>query len=1533
MHGKRKIEMIKTLLTKLTLIAVALSISVALAAQSPSHILIEETDTRPSGLRSCDNDAGTISLGTFEGQSNDINLDTMYLCFGDRVFIEHNGDFSLDGDPDPSTPGGIGYAWYSCPPSVSGTEISDVTADPCVLNTPPPPLNDLWVYVDNPNGDALFQNGFNIDPQTTLQDFFNDGNPVHIFFAPITFDRLEPGNAPVFEEQGGEGCVNVRTDQVFSIVYLNAIEISNYTDDGGTEDISGSFLIEGGLPEFNGSSYDVSMVLSGGVIEAVIHSTEVSSGEILEFTVPEQGTYLITISDGKSCTYQVEVCVGGCLEVIVESIDVLPDEEFCIEVSVVNFNDMLGFQGAIIWNPNVIELTSFENVGLPNEFTPNQGSAGSGWITFIWLDELDGATGGISLADSSAIFEMCFRAIGDPGTSSIIDLGDRITISLFGFDITVSEVDILIRQGLVNILFPEELGFTLNKCGTEEGTDDATITVTGFGGTPPYEINIRRTDDPGFLETGIISQIGGMFTFDGLTPAIDPVFYEIEIVDSEGNAFSSLISLDNTGAPEITLTPESPTCGNATNGRITAEISGEGPFQIEWSNNSFGDSILTNIGTGQYTISVTDANGCRAEASVEVTFDEIEVNAIITNASCIGIPDGSITVIASGGEPINGNEYRYRWEGRAPQTATSTTLSNIGPGIYSLTVTDANGCSTVESFEVGFEIGINIEDVVINHESCVESEDGSITIEVSIDGPGAGSAVFAISWRDNMGNLLTSISGPGNSSTVNDLGAGVYNATILEATSGCLLIEEFEIEGPDPIEIELVRIVNQECDAPGTGEIEIAVFGGEAADIDDYQINWTGGENGTLITGLNQGDYTVTVTDLNGCEEIETFTVETADGPSIDSFTIQEPSCSGFPDGALTVNFTPGSGDVIEIDWQDGDNNNYSGPTISNLAAGSYSVTITSDDGCTAEASVELEIGGVLEVEDVILELPSCPGESDGRISIVIAGSIPDLNYEWSVDGGGPNAAVLTDIPAGTYSVTISQESENCDPVEVNDIILEDPEPLSATFEDVVATTCHNSCDGRAQISVSGGSGPGTYTYLWDNGLVGPFNPQLCGGLNPVIVSSGNCIDTFFADIPSPDQVEIILTDIIEPTCFGELNGRIEIDVTGGTGPNYVLTWDDGTIGSVLADVGGGTYAIEVIDTNNCRDTFDVELTEPELLLASINQGLSTSVSCAGREDGRIVVNTTGGTGEYSFDWTPDVSSSFSAENLAAGDYSIIVMDENGCTDEVSYTVEDANPILFTYTDPDLLNCFGDEFLFEILTAEGGSGGPYSYAINFGALIATEEPTSLPAGNYTVNVFDPEGCSASDTFRVTQPEQIIINLPEQIDIQLGDSIRLVPEIIDPVPTVSYEWITTNDILECYDCPDPIATPVDDELVTLNITNADGCQASASTFFNLEAFRNIYIPNAFSPNDDGINDVFRVYSGIGVRAIRSFRVFDRWGNKVFELYDLMPSSDGTPGWDGTINGELAAPGSYVYTVEVEFTDSLIEFYRGEIFLSR
>jgi gliding motility-associated-like protein len=1499
-----------------------------LIAQTPSPILIDETHTGAT-FRTCTNEAGTISLGQIDAMSNDIDLDTMFLCFGDRVFIDHNGDFSLTGDPDSTTEGGIGYAWYSCPPTAEGPTLQDIVADPCVL-LDPPPINDLWVYVDNPNGDAWFENGFNINDTTTLQDFFNSGDPVQLFFAPITFDNLMAGSA-VYEGSPAGECVNVSVDQAFSIVYLNPISISNLTHDGGNSDIEGSFTVDGGLPEFDGSEYNISIQLKGTTQTATVISGPASSGEVVEFIAEEPGTYIFTISDGKSCTYFAEFCIGECVELIVESADVDEGEEFCLEVSIVNFQGMLALTGAITWNPNVIELISATNLALPQQLILNTAFSQNGWLTLLWFDEDNGDTGGQSLPDSTAIIELCFRAVGNPGQSSPVTLTERLTTDLIALKANDVPVGVGTTNGVVNILYPEELGLVATSCGTLAGTSEGAITVTAYGGEPPYEIFFEKSDDPGINGTADIDEIGGMATFENLPPTSGPgVFYNVGVVDALGDTVTIEVIIDPDGPPMVDLSGTEPTCQNAINGSILAEIDGQGPFVIEWSNGSFTDTILNNIGIGNYTISVTDDFGCQTSASIELGFTPIVINANITNASCEGVPNGSITVNASGGEPINMNEYRYRWQGRSPQTATVSTLSDLNPGTYRLTVTDNNGCSVVDSFEVGFGTGIEISDLNIVDESCTGAMDGSISITAQLSG-GAGSTFFFWTWRDDNNNILPSVGIGCCQSVLEDLGQGNYTVTVAD-TSGCEANFEYVVGAPEPIVIDLIEIQDEFCDTPQSGSIQIEVSGGEVNDSSDYTIIWDHGDNGTFIENLASGEYTVRVSDLTDCEEVATFNVENADAPVIDSIAVVPASCSGNGQGELTVFFTPGSGNVISIDWEDQDQNSYGGSTITGLNAGTYTVYILSADGCVAMETVELEIEGELVLDEIVFNSPSCPGDSDGRISVILEGNPGSLDYEWS--NGSTNQGVLTDIPAGTYSVTVSQAGGECDPLEIEGILLEDPDPLSAEFINVVGTNCFDSCEGRAEISVSGGTG-GVYTYLWENGLVGPFNPTLCGGDNSVIVSDGLCTDTFFVDIPTPEQVGIDLIEVRNPSCHGISDGEIQIEATGGTGPNYAFTWDDpdGTMGAVLSNVSGGTYSVEVIDMNNCRDTFSVVLEEPDSLVLQVNAASTRPISCSNRADGQIGLSVSGGNGNNQFNWQPDVSNSLVAENLSAGLYEIEVVDQNGCTDTTSYLMEEASSISFSFDQPGQVNCFGDTFEFTVENASGGSGGPYQYAINFGGLIPLGETIDLFAGNYVVSVFDDAGCSAIDSFAVDQPQEIIVNLPPQIEIQLGESIQLNPEIIDPVPVSTYQWLTENDILDCYDCRDPLATPVIEEEITLVIENQNGCQASASTTFILESIRNVYIPTAFSPNNDGVNDLFRVFTGIGVREVPTFRVFDRWGKKVFERINIPLSQLDDIGWDGLVNGELANPGVFIYMVEVEFTDGFVEVYTGEVMLIR
>ena len=236
--------------------------SLSIHAQTPINVTLEGHPVYSDNIdfRMC-NEAGTFTFGTHIGQSNDVDPDTIYLCLGDTLPIIHNGDFDLSGDPVPATPGGVGYAFYDCIPTVAGPDLANITTDPCLNTTSPiivqglpiPQAQGIWVAAESINGDlTLFNNG-------VLQAAFNGGfpEPIQFWFAPITIDNFDPNN-PGYENGGP--CVDVNTDDeaVFSVVYLNEVTATNIDNNTQASGCGGSFTVSGGLPEFdNNTEYDI----------------------------------------------------------------------------------------------------------------------------------------------------------------------------------------------------------------------------------------------------------------------------------------------------------------------------------------------------------------------------------------------------------------------------------------------------------------------------------------------------------------------------------------------------------------------------------------------------------------------------------------------------------------------------------------------------------------------------------------------------------------------------------------------------------------------------------------------------------------------------------------------------------------------------------------------------------------------------------------------------------------------------------------------------------------------------------------------------------------------------------------------------------------------------------------------------------------------------------------------------------------------------------------------------------------------------
>ncbi|MEM9837270.1 MAG: gliding motility-associated C-terminal domain-containing protein, partial [Bacteroidota bacterium] len=296
------------------------------------------------------------------------------------------------------------------------------------------------------------------------------------------------------------------------------------------------------------------------------------------------------------------------------------------------------------------------------------------------------------------------------------------------------------------------------------------------------------------------------------------------------------------------------------------------------------------------------------------------------------------------------------------------------------------------------------------------------------------------------------------------------------------------------------------------------------------------------------------------------------------------------------------------------------------------------------------------------------------------------------------------------------------------------------------------------------------------------------------------------------------------------------------------------------------------------------------------------------------------------------------ATDLPPGTYSVTITDIKGCTDDASFTITEPTPITFSVLPIEEPLCFGETTLVLIDTAFGGSSqdfDDFTFSVNNdGFQIPASQAGSTFAGQTVVTVFDTVGCTARDTFNINQPPPILVDLPESIVVELGDSLTMLNPIISPAGDIyDYLW-TPADFLSSDSVRNPMLFPFDSREYTLRITNANGCQAFADIFVEVDANRNVYIPNVFSPNRDGRNEDFRIYACQGVQAVNSVQIFDRWGGIIFTQDDIMPNClDGIRLWDGRYRGKPVDPGVFVYVVEVAFLDGITLTYRGDISVLR
>lgn len=1537
-------------------------------AQMPQSITFEGSAGLPTGERmACpDQNTGDIDLQNFQGQSNDTGNPAMiFLCQGDTFDAVQVGTPDLSGDPDMTSSAGITYTFYSGMPTVAGNSLAEVFADPAIIPDPEG-LADAPILVigtGNINGDVTFFNNGGLQNSTVLG---GTGAPVQLWFAPITIDDFA-SRAYENDENGGPTgpCVKVGINDALSVVYLNELSANNKTING----CQGSFTISGGLPEFDNSNYDNNNITielaSNPSITGSVSSGSVSHGGQINFSVPVGGTYNITIEDDKSCgtTFQMTFEDIPPLELSASTETVQAGSTVCVDIiAEANFTDIISMQMTIQYDETVTQFASFNNFN-PNliALSSSVNNTISNNVVISWLDP---GISGVTLADNSVIMQICFNVIGTGGdVSPIVINGAEVPIEIAnecgqnsnnGNNVALSPTagSVTIATGA----FAVDIDPTDETC---DNLNNGSFDVNVSGGQAPYTVNWASVDAGVTGGPALINTTPGSFTANNLEPGA----YSITTTDNTGAEVIENVTINNGLNIVVNIDETYPTCPGDCDGSLSAVlfvdgilVTNPGPeYVFTWSNGSPAQSLTNLCGDGvNYGVTVTGPNGCGNSASSALGgANPIAINETVTNAYCNGMNDGQIVLNLTGGAP----NYQVDWViPDFPPQPTITNLTGLGPGIKEVMITDANGCSQTFNIVVGATKIINLDTTVVRL-SCFDDTDASISVTASASGAPASS--FTFNWFGAPPPPAPTTSGA--TSTISNLAAGTYTVTATD-NEGCQSSNQdgtFIIGNPTELMITIDNLSNESCPVGGDGSATLSVTGGSTP----YTYNWgISGQTTETATGLSADTYTVTVTDDNQCAKTIDVTIASPQPPTI---TVNDSSvnCFNSTDGSLTVNYTAGSAAVTGVVWS----NNATTETIDNLAPGMYSVTVNAADGCSTVETAEVTAPTPIAVDNVQTAPTNCPGQGGGFANVIVSGGTTPYTFSWS-----PNTAATSntnplsggDVYAGTYSVTIN-DANNCGAIVEDNIVIPEPPAILADFTAIDSVSCFNSAgvppDGEATITPYYEGQPNNtmqqwniswqtiennpldvVTYHTDNGVLVSSANNLPQGEQFIVVSDGQCADTFAVVIPTPDAL-LAIGQATPVSCNGDTDGSVTVTGQGGTAP-YTYNWSTGDVNvTTVENLAPGDVTVQVSDAKGCNFTLAAEVGEPDEFMGVLLPETKDSVTCNGGNDAIISLSTVGGNpGNLTYNWQDGIANSNEsiATDVGSGNWGVTITDSKGCKYETSVLITEPSPITFEYSY-DSIACYGYTTPFQIDTVMGGRVTEYldyEYRFNItppNRTISIYQPFNLHAGSYTVSVFDREGCEVSETFTLTEPNELLVELPDLIEIELGDTTtQLNPIIFNDFPLDSLIW-TPSEGLSSDTIPNPyIRNSTSDITYTLIVVDANGCVGGDDVRVEIDRNRNIYIPNAFSPNNDGVNDAFGVFGCRGVEKILSGRVFDRWGELVAELplTGVAPecnSPNGAVIWDGTFRGKRAADGVYVYYVEVLFLDGVKLIYRGDV----
>ena len=389
------------------------------------------------------------------------------------------------------------------------------------------------------------------------------------------------------------------------------------------------------------------------------------------------------------------------------------------------------------------------------------------------------------------------------------------------------------------------------------------------------------------------------------------------------------------------------------------------------------------------------------------------------------------------------------------------------------------------------------------------------------------------------------------------------------------------------------------------------------------------------------------------------------------------------------------------------------------------------------------------------------------------------------------------------------------------------------------------------------------------------------------------------------------------------------INVQGGM-PPFTYLWDanaDNQTTPTATDLHAGTYTVVVVDTTNCSISVQATVEQP----SSINPSFTvTDNLCAGDNTGVVSIEVTGGTPGYAYNWSTNETSA-KIGSLFAGTYEVTITDTNGCEYFAFASLEEPEAITANLTIDDI-TCFGGRDGSITISPQGGTP-PYEFSVDNQFYNGASTIVGLTAQEYDVFIKDANDCLWFDDARVDEPAEFTVSIvPESENLEVGDSMNLTATSQNAAGMVEYVWSAPYaGVLQDNEGKSVIIKPQNEVFIELYGIDENGCEATTLQEIRVTKTRIVEVPTGFTPNDDDTNDVLMVHGRAGT-MIRSFQVFDRWGEKMYEAYDFT-INDQAMGWDGTFKDEIMPTGTYIWYLEVEYIDGVTETFKGSTTLIR